>query len=340
MSQPAGSPRGTIHLYPAGACPPEVDEEEIEEKQDDRGSIGQQLERIQNQKTKKVAKELIAINSGGGGIYEKNMHPYVDPCPRDDTPHLFSLYEETPGFNTSRPGYVKLLMDGERIPNKSIFEYFGPAIKFVPKAIHAIPELSHVFICQKDMVSGGVYRVLAHEFPKIGVSLIDNSKFNPNGDAKLSEQIVEDSREYGVSPAQRSKMQDGYHKLRGFPVASRRGRILRIALHVARTPEDEKNSPEEEWAIFPDEPTKYGEPDTIAKFPTRDKAVAEMHKMEGNKKESDTEVVEEEEVTTASESLQANVMHDWMDPEEAANIAWSLREKSHIKKSPEEEEIQ
>lgn len=335
MSKPAGSPRGTINLYPAGSCPSEMDEKETEEKKDNRGSIGQQLERIQ-----KIAKKLVAINSGGGSIYEKNLHPYVDTCPRDNTPHLFTLYEETPGFNTSRPGYVKLLMDGERIKNKSLFEYFGPAIEFVSKSIHAIPELSHVFICQRDMVSESIYKILAHEYPKIGVSLIDNSKFHQNDGEILSEQIKENPRECKLSPSERSKLQDGYHKLKGFPVASKRGRILRIALYVAKTPEDEKENDNQEWAIFPDKPTKIGEPDTIAKFPTRDKAVAEMHKMEKGKTNIDTEDIENKEVTIASESLRANIMHDWLSPEEAAETAWSLREKSHIKKSPEEEEIQ
>ena len=91
MSQPAGSPRGTIHLHPAGACPPKVDEEEVEEKQDDRGSIGQQLERIHSGK-EKIARQLYAMTYAEGSFYDKNMHPYVDPCPRDDTPHLFVLY--------------------------------------------------------------------------------------------------------------------------------------------------------------------------------------------------------------------------------------------------------
>jgi len=339
MSKSMGSPRGTINLYPAGILPPEPDEEELKEKQDNRGSIGQQLEKTQKSMTKKIAKRLFALSYDTGAFYEKNMHPYVDQCPRDETPHLFILYPDTAGFNTSRPGYVRLMMDGERLRCDSLFEYFGKAIDFVNKAIHAIPELSHVFICQKDMVTEGIYRILAHEFPKIGISVIDDTKFGL-GDGKLSEKITEETKNFEPSMSQRSKMQDGYHKLRGFPVASRRGRILRIALHVARTPEDEKNGPEEEWAIFPDEPTKIGEPDTIAKFPSRDKAVTEMHQMEGKKTETPEEIEEVEESIIATENMQANIMHDWISPEEAAEAAWSLREQSKMYKSPEEEEIQ
>jgi len=332
MTQPSGSPRGTIHLHPAGACPPEIEESEIEEKQDNRGSVGKQLERIQTG-IEKIAKTLYANT-----YYEKNMHPYVDPCPRDDTPHLFKLYEESHGFNTSRPGFVIMTMDGARVNNKPLYEFFGKAIDFVHGSIEAIPELSHVYICIKDMVPDSIYSILAHEFPKIGVKLCDDTKFSGrNNDGKYSQKITEDTREHEVSPSQRSKMQDGYHKLRGFPVASKRGRILRIALHVARTPEDEKSTSEEEWAIFPDEPTQVGEPDTISKFSTRDEAVREMHRMEGNK---DKEI--DEEVINASENINANVMHDWMTPEEAVAAAWSLREKSKIQQeslNPEEEEV-
>jgi len=335
MSKPAGSPRGTIHLYPAGSCPAEIENGEIEEKQDDRGSIGEQIERIQKG-TEKIAKQLYAMTYATNSFYDKSLHPYVDPCPRDDTPHLFILYADTPGFNTSRPGFVKLMLDGERLRQPSLFEFFGTTTDFIHQSIHAIPDLSHVYICVKDMIPESIYRILAHEYPKIGVRVIDDTKFGI-GDGKLSEKITEDSQTYELTPHQRSQIQDGYHKLRGFPVASRRGRILRIAMYVARTPEDEKNGPDEEWAIFPDEPTKAGEPDTIAKFKSRDEAARELNKMENQK----TKLPEEtEESTIASDSLQANIMHDWMSPEEAVEAAWSLRDESKRYKSPEEEGIQ
>jgi hypothetical protein len=318
MSKSSGSPRGTIHLHSADAVPFEIDEDETTEKQDNRGSLGVQLERV-NDGIEKIAKLLISES-------QKAVNQYIDPCPRDNTPHLFVLYPDSAGLSSARPGHMLLMMDGERVNSKSQFEFFGSAIDFVEKAMHAIPELRKIFICKRDMVPESIYRVLSHEFPKRAVKVIDDSYYADQDKEVMKEFESEETRDHSLTPQQISQMQDGYHKLRGFQVASVSERINKIAYYVARTPKDEVEKGKKEWGIFPDKPTDPGEDDTIDTFSTRDEAVRIMKEMEANTGE---------DISLASELHQANVMSEWMSPEDAVNAAWSLRDKE--KNSDEEE---
>ena len=134
------------------------------------------------------------------------------------------------------------------------------------------------------------------------------------------------------NPSTNSQMRDPYHKHNDIYIGSRVDRILMIALHVIETPEDELEGPDTEWSVVPDKPSSLEEQEALAKFPTRDDAVAWMKEQEGEKKPDYLIEQEKEEALTAG-TIQANIMHEWLDPEEAADAAWMLRDpKAKIEK--------
>lgn len=322
MSEQMGSPRGIIRIHPQYNDKDEYEKEKYQ-------SLEQEIESIQ--RSQKIAKQLLTAKT------DKFLHPFVDLCPKDDTPHLFLLYQKKEG-ETLYPGYFILTIDNHRLANRNPnFKYHGTAKEFIHQAIGSIPELSHVYICEKDMIPKNIYNILAKECPKIGIKLVDTVYSKE----ETPQEKVENTKKHkseGLTLQERSQLQDPYHKLRGQHVASIKKRLIRIALYVARTPIDEKEEDDEEWAIFPDEPTKAGEPDTLAKFPTRDEAVKAMKEMQKKKKNISKEKgikpedIKIEEVTISSENKQANVTSDWMTPEEIVETAWSLREEAKIKK--------
>jgi len=296
----SGSPRGTIRIYPS----PSEDKELQEESQ--------------NEDVKKDRNRL------ADAIYNKNLHPYIDTCKRDDSKHIFLVFPEKVE-NRNIDGHYFVILDDLGIKEEPIFDFWGSTIDFVYALIHEIPSVSQVIINNCDnRFPMGVMKVLQNELCKHAIELFSASEIeysSQNVDEKeVTKNIsVQDLAKAVEDPTMRSMLQDPFHKTRGQKLSSKNERLLKIAYHIIRTPVDEIESDDDRWSIVPDKPSEENEKEAIEKFPTRDKAALRL-------KEIEEKNVDEEKIT-ASEILQANVMNDWVTPEEAQKIAWSLRGK-------------
>jgi len=322
-----GSPRGTIHIYNADGVSPGPSKKEIEGKQDNRGSIEDELEGTQDLNRSRAADTF----------YKRNMHPYIDISPRDESKHIFIVYPEMVD-NRAIDGHFFVVMDDLGLKARPAFDFWGSAYDFIDALVHAIPELDSVVLnlC-KNKIPSTIIKVIQHELWKKGIDVFSGSPIN-NHLGKIEPEMppkdeitVESLAKAIEDPSMRSKMQDPYHKLRGLKLS----RVLRIAWHIIQTPADEVEGPEDRWSLVPDKPSEANEKEAIEKFKSRDEAAARLNDLKaevelGERKEEEPieeEPIEEEEAINASAEKSANVMHDWLDPEEASRVAWSLRKK-------------
>jgi hypothetical protein len=274
MAQPAGSPRGTIHLYPDN-----VSEEEKEEKQDNRGSIGQELEEVQA----KLATQQ----------------------------YLFLVYPQKIK-ERDIDGYYCIYIN-EIQPQKPAFKYYGTTYDFVEQFKHAIPMLENVVVNNLPM---DIIQILAKEFPKYGIDLYTDEPIEEREEKEPNKPI-------DVDLDVLSKMKDPYHKGRGLKLSKigRIARILKIAeaisqdtFYVRPATTDEEGS----WVVAPKKPSNPDEPDAIKSFKTRDEAAKWLKEQDAK-----NEVVNSED----EEALNANLLHEWNEPEAATLNAWKLRKK-------------
>jgi len=328
MAKPSGSPKGTIRLWKGYEFNPGPTEEEMEQKQDTRGSINNELEEMcRNRKAQGTYPPRTYAECSA---WSHNLHPYVDSEPRDNTFYLWTLYPE------SLAGQYKIILQGSYLNQKPTWKFWGSAYDFAHKVKNEVPNVTDLTISDsKKLTPDKVRDLLAKELNKIGVNLIESRELQQDVEfvevEKPSSEKKHNPDQFGLieladadkNPSTDSKMRDPYHKHFDIFVGSRANRIMKIALHVIETPEDEKEGPDTEWSVVPDEPSSDDKQEAIAKFKTRDEAVAWMHQKEGEKL---PDYLEDEESQTASEqAINANVMHDWLDPEEAAMQAWLMR---------------
>jgi hypothetical protein len=297
MSLPAGSPKGTIHLWPAN-----VTDEEIESK----GGLKRSLQ-----------EELDDMSCDSHILTAKNMHPFVDSEPIDPTPYLWSVYP------TELAGRFKVILQGSILKNEEpVWKFWGSAYDFIYALKHEVPMITHLVIpvLSKDKAASDLFK----ESQKIGIKITEDELlgYEPKKIVKTEKSKVVDPEGYGaenlkedaLDPSTYSKLTDPGHQ--GFQVAlgSRVGRIMKIALHIIRTPQDENidNDPNKVWSVVPDQPSQKDEQEGIEYFRTRDQAAAWLNNHE-----------EESSITAAL--INANDLGEWFEPEEAAVAAWQLR---------------
>lgn len=345
MNKISGSPRGTIHIYNADGTCSGPSEDEIAEKEDPRGSIGDQLQELQDGDSAGKTRSKIERSRAAETFYHRDMHPYIDTNPRDDSKHIFAVYPETIG-DRNIDGYYYVVVDELGLKAKPTMDFWGSSYDFVEKLIHEIPELDKLILNVCDnKVSNSVIKVIERELWKKGVEMSSGTPLHTNRGVvdkesppkKEKNLTVGDLAKAVEDPAMRSMMQDPYHKTRGQKLSSRVSRILKIAWHVIQTPADEVKSPDDRWSIVPDKPSEEHEQEAKEKFKTRDDAVARLNELEGrppasseedkieNEDKDKIENTEEGELKNAGELHQANVLGEWLDPEKASRVAWSLR---------------
>jgi len=334
----SGSPRGTIHLYPANEGNPGPTQEEVEEKQDNRGSIGDELEEIQGVDGCETRSE-IERNRSADTIYNRDMHPYIDTLPRDNSKHIFIVYPEKIG-DRAIDGHYFVVIDELNLKTKPILDFWGSAYDFIDVLRHEIPSITQLIVNVCDnKIPSSILKVLGGELWKYSIDLFSGAPiaFAPE---KVSEPPKEDigveTLEKAVQdPTMRSMLQDPMHKGRGLKLSKKVGRvsrILKIAYHVIQTPADELDGPDTRWSIVPDTPSEENEQEAVEQFSTRDKAVARLNEMEGPEEE-ETEIEEESTIGgklfTVSEcrerAKKGNITHDWLIPEDGQKTAWELR---------------
>jgi hypothetical protein len=297
MSLPAGSPRGTVRLWPAN-----VTDEEIDSKGGLRKSIQEELEEL---------------SCDSQMITAKNMHPFVDSEPIDSTPYLWSVYP------TELAGRFKTIIQGSILKNEyPIWKFWGSAYDFIYALKHEVPMITHLVIpvLSKDKAASDLFK----ECQKIGIKITEDELlgFEPKKVVKKTKSKIVDPEGYGaenlkedaMDPSTYSKLTDPGHQ--GFQVSlgSRMARIMKIALHIIKTPQDEnvEDDPNKSWSVVPDQPSQSDEKEGIEYFRTRDQAAAWLNEQE-----------EESNITAAL--VNANDLSEWFEPEEAAVAAWRLR---------------
>lgn len=308
----SGSPRGTIHIYNSGVDGIDhgPSEDEITKKQDLRGSIGDELEE----------RALTADT-----FYQRDIHPYMDSSPRDETKHIFVVYPETIQ-DREIDGRFFLVVDELGLEEKEHFDFWGTTYDFVAKLVQEIPELDKIILNVCDnKVPGSIVKVIEHELWKRGIDTFSADTVSYNNKPKREPEgpeegniTVNDLGDAIQDPGMRSMMQDPYHNSRGQKLSSRVNRILRIAWHVIQTPADEVDGPEDRWSIVPDKPSEENEKEAIEKFKSRDDAVVVLNELKGKPVDDEDE---------EDKSINASILTEWLSPEEAAKAAWSLREK-------------
>jgi len=298
----SGSPRGTIYIHPTPKDVEKLQKKAVDKK--DRSRLADEL-------------------------YNKNMHPFTDNCERDETKHIFIVYPEKIG-DREIDGHYFVIIDDLKSRGEPKFDFWGTADDFIFALLHDIPSITQVIINTCDnQFPVSIIKIFQNELCKHAVDLFSAGAISftlKSVDKKEPvEKIgVQDLAKAVEDPTMRSMMQDPFHKTRGQKLSMKMGRILKIAYHVIKTPIDEIESDEDRWSIVPDKPSEENEKESIEKFPTRDKAALRLKEMDAER--IDKEPVGEEPIT-ASEVLQANVMINWMTPEEGQKVAWSLRKK-------------
>jgi len=298
----SGSPRGTIRIHPT---PKDVEE---------------------------LQEEIIERKRSADEVYNKRLHPFVDNSEIDETKHIFIVYPEK--IETKEiDGHFFVVIDDLKPKGKIKFDFWGTADDFIFALLHEIPSITQVIIntCGNQFPVG-VIQVFQNELCKHAVVLFSQGAINYTLEkVEKKEPVdklgVQDLAKAVEDPTMRSMLQDPFHKTRGQKLSMKMARILKIAYHVIQTPEDEVESADDHWSIVPDKPSEENEKESIEKFSTRDKAALRLKEMDAEKVEEepiDEEPVDEENIT-ASEVLQANVMLNWMTPEEGQGVAWSLR---------------
>jgi len=301
----SGSPRGIIRIYPTPKDVEELQEEEIAEN-------------------KRSANE----------VFNKRLHPFVDNYEKDETKHIFVVYPEKVE-DKDIDGHFFVVIDDLKPRGAIKFDFWGTAEDFIFALLHEIPSINQVIINTCDnQFPVSIIKIFQNELCKHSISLFSAGaiSYSLEGVEKKEDVDkigVQDLAKAVEDPTMRSMMQDPYHKTRGQKLSSNMERVLKIAYHVIQTPADEVESEDDHWSIVPDKPSEENEKESIEKFSTRDKAALRLKKMETESVEEEPiekEPIEEENVT-ASKVLQANVMINWMTPEEGQGIAWSLRKK-------------
>jgi hypothetical protein len=184
MSQ-SGSPRGTIHLYPARETNPGPSQEEIEEKQDLRGSINQELEKIQ------------------GKTANQNLHPYVDPTLKDDSKHIFAVYPYVTG-NREIDGSYYLILDDLNVSKNPVFDFWGTSKDFVEKLIKEFPmiKLLAINVCG-NKIPNNLIKIIDRELWKKNISFFTMTDIAKGASMKISNRVL--------SIAKRVAAEEGYH---------------------------------------------------------------------------------------------------------------------------------
>jgi len=149
---------------------------------------------------------------------------------------------------------------------------------------------------------------LLQEEPKEMIESLPGKIKDPDGYG------AENLKEDAMDPSTYSKLTDSAHQ--GFQVAlgSRFARIIKIALHIIKTPQDENpdEDPNKNWSVVPDKPSSSDEKEGIEYFKTRDEAAAFLNKK-----------------PNIAGTMVANDLSEWFEPDEAADVAWSFRKSTN-----------
>jgi hypothetical protein len=318
MSTPSGSPRGTIRLWPNN-----VTEEEINSKGGLKDSIQQELNDMyeENEKTASDNDQWMPKSNYSPTINTRqDLHPFVNDL-NNQTPYLWTVYP------THLAGTFKVTLQGLTLNNeKAIWKFWGDAKDFIHKLQKQFPEIKELIIPRdEDILPNDIGRILFKEGNKIGVKIIeylylDTVRGVVEKDVLPSK--VLDTEGYGsenlkndaLDPSTHSKLTDPGNQTFQVALGSREERLIKIAMHIIKTPIDENpdNNINKAWSVVPDKPSDDDEKEGIEYFRTRDEAAAWLNKKEESKTGS---------------IINAHIMNEWFEPEEAAKFAWNLRKK-------------
>jgi hypothetical protein len=254
---------------------------------------------------------------------------YYSLSPKNNNSYSFWVYPLKIG-GRSIDGHFIIYFDQTQILDKPSFRFTGNTYDFLRALKHSIPELGVLNVnINKNKVPASVLRILSQECGKFGINLISDKgldfSLKPIKEEVEKENLtVSDLGKAVEDMSMRSKMQDPYHRGKG--LSAKIQKIMKIALHIIKTPIDEMKAEDDKWSIVPDKPSEDGELESIKKFKTRDQAANWLKKHEKEK-----EVLSEDK----SKSPIANIMTDWFTPEEASKIAWGLRKRHKIEEDQE-----
>jgi len=210
------------------------------------------------------------------------------------TPYLWTVYP------TNLAGNFKITLQGSILEGeKPAWKFWGSAYDFIYALKKEIPEVVHLLIpANRKILPDQIAKLLFEEGDKIGVKTIENNYLDRNSyefereeepPSKVPDQEggygAEDLKNDAIDPSTHSKLTDGGHQTFQVSLGSRVDRIIKIALHVIKTPKDENpdNDIDKTWSVVPDEPSKDDEKEGVKYFRTRDEGAAWVNKKEEDK---------------------------------------------------------